>query len=138
MRLTPLNSIVFILAAAASIYSSPLSFQQAVQEPNGGGSRPVARAFRATEAPVIDGNLADSIWEQAIPMNGFVQAQPFQGQPASQNTEVRLLFDDTAIFVGVRMHDTDPSQIVTTENRRDAGLNDQDSFQMIFDTFQDR
>ena len=58
--------------------------------------------------------------------------------PGSENTEVRLLYDDEAIYVGVTLHDRDPSLIVTTDTRRDAELDEMDSFQMIFDTFHDR
>jgi hypothetical protein len=51
---------------------------------------------------------------------------------------VRIAYDDQAIYVGVVLHDSDPSQIVTTDTRRDANLNDMDSFQIIFDTYRDQ
>ena len=51
---------------------------------------------------------------------------------------MRILYDDEAIYVGVVLHDRDPSLIVTTDTRRDASLGEMDSFQMIFDTFRDR
>jgi Domain of unknown function (DUF5916)/Carbohydrate family 9 binding domain-like len=112
----------------------------------GGGSpggRPadapsVAVAVRVLEAPRIDGVLDDQMWHQAAPLTDFVQAEPLEGQPASEQTDVRVLYDGTAIFIGVRLHDGDPSQIVITDMSRDAGLDNQDSFQVIFDTFQDR
>jgi hypothetical protein len=66
-----------------------------------------------------------------------VQAEPFEGQPASESTEVRLVYDDEAIYVGVTLHDSNPSQIVTTDSRRDAILDEMDSFQIILDTFRD-
>ena len=100
--------------------------------------RPVASAVHVTEAPVIDGTLDDRVWQDATPFTGFVQAEPFEGQPGSEATEVRILYDDDAIYVGVMCHDRDPSLIVTTDTRRDAGLGDMDSFQIIFDTFRDR
>ena len=78
------------------------------------------------------------MWQRAAPLTDFLQAEPLEGQPASEKTDVRVLFDDVAIFVGVRLHDSDPAQIVTTDTSRDAGLNDQDSFQIVFDTFRDR
>ena len=52
------------------------------------------------------------MWQSATPLTGFVQAEPFEGQPASERTEVRILYDDEAIYVGVDLHDSDPSQIV--------------------------
>jgi hypothetical protein len=100
--------------------------------------RPTASAIRITEAPVIDGLLDDRVWQAATPLIGFVQAEPLEGQSASEATEVRIMYDDEAIYVGVVCHDSDPSQIVTTDTRRDAGLGDMDSFQMIFDTFRDQ
>jgi hypothetical protein len=100
--------------------------------------RPVATAIQISEAPTIDGILDDRAWQVAAPLTSFKQAEPFEGQPASQDTEVRVLYDDTAIYVGAVLHDTDASQIVTTDTRRDSSLNEQDSFQIIFDTFHDR
>ena len=53
-------------------------------------------------------------------------------------TEVRLLYDDQAVYVGIMCFDSDPSQIVTTDARRDSSLGDSDSVQIIFDTYHDR
>ena len=63
--------------------------------------RLVASAAQVTEAPVIDGALDEGMWQGAPPLDGFVQAEPFEGQPGSESTEVRLLYDDEAIYVGV-------------------------------------
>ena len=78
------------------------------------------------------------MWQDAEPLTGFLQAEPFEGEAASERTEVRILYDGQAIYVGVICYDRDPSLIVTTDTRRDAGLGEMDSFQMIFDTFHDR
>jgi hypothetical protein len=102
------------------------------------GSRPQASAVLVNAAPTIDGALDEGMWQDATPLTGFVQAEPFEGQPGSERTEVRILYDDEAIYVGVVCYDRDPSLIVTTDTRRDAGLGEMDSFQMIFDTFHDR
>lgn len=91
-----------------------------------------------SEAPVIDGVLDESLWADIPALMQFVQAEPLEGLPASQETDVRIAYDDTAIFIGVRLTDSDPLRIVTTDTSRDAGLGDQDSFQIVFDTFQDR
>ena len=79
-----------------------------------------------------------AMWQDATPLDRFVQAEPFEGQPGSERTEVRILYDDEAIYVGVVCYDRDPSLIVTTDTRRDAELGEMDSFQMIFDTFRDQ
>jgi hypothetical protein len=100
--------------------------------------RLVASAVKVDEAPTIDGVLDENMWKSAPPLGEFVQAEPFTGMPGSERTEVRLLYDNDAIYVGVMLYDRDPSLIVTTDTRRDAGLSDMDSFQMIFDTFHDQ
>ena len=73
--------------------------------------RPVANAVKIDEALVIDGRLDEGMWQSASPLSGFVQAEPFQGQPISERTEVRILYDDEAIYVGVTCFDANPSQI---------------------------
>jgi hypothetical protein len=97
-----------------------------------------ANARRTAEAPTIDGVLDDVAWQQATPLTDFVQSEPVEGQPASERTEVRILFDNKTLYVGVICFDSEPSKIVTTDSRRDSGLGDMDSFQMIFDTYHDR
>jgi hypothetical protein len=117
---------------AAAQPSSPQSVS------SGLATRPISLASRIAEAPAIDGALDERVWQEAVPLTGFVQAEPFEGSPASEHTEVKILYDDEAIYVGVVLHDRDPSLIVTTDTRRDANLEEMDSFQMIFDTFRDQ
>jgi hypothetical protein len=125
--------------------SGALAADAAAQAPQQGvataaiapAERLIATAVRAADAPAIDGNLDEAVWQQAQPLTGFTQADPFEGQPATEETEVRILYDDEAIYIGVLMYDANPSQIVTTDTRRDADLGAQDSFQMVFDTFYD-
>jgi hypothetical protein len=64
---------------------------------------PVARAARRVGAIAIDGSLDDSAWRAATPITGLRQYQPQEGAPASLPTEIRLLYDDEAIYIGARM-----------------------------------
>jgi hypothetical protein len=99
----------------------------------------VATAARATEAPTIDGDVAgDPAWQAATPITSFWQEQPDEGQPASEKTEVRVIFTADTLYVGVILFDTDPGGIVVSDARRDAPMDDTDSFQMIVDTYRDR
>ena len=99
----------------------------------------MATASRAAEAPTLDGDvLGDPAWAQATPITGFWQEQPDEGQPASERTEVRVIFTDDTLYIGVVMYDRDPSGIIVSDARRDAPLDDTDSFQMILDTYRDR
>lgn len=97
-----------------------------------------ALAVRTTEAPVIDGVLDEGVWQKAPAVTDFVQAEPAEGQPATEKTEVHILYDDQAVYIGVICYDSDPSKIIITDSRRDSGLGDMDSFQMIFDTYHDK
>ena len=97
-----------------------------------------ATALRVTDPPVIDGLLDERAWEAAMPIGDFVQAEPTEGGPASEQTDVRLVFDNKTLYVGVVCFDSDPSKIVSADSRRDSSLVGQDSFQLIFDTYHDR
>ncbi len=97
-----------------------------------------ARATAVTEAPVIDGIVEDGIWGSAEVLTDFVQREPVEGRPASERTEVRILYDSRNLYVGVVCFDSDPSGIIVTDARRDSSLDDTDSFKVIFDTYHDR
>ncbi|MGE0451509.1 MAG: DUF5916 domain-containing protein [Vicinamibacterales bacterium] len=103
-----------------------------------GSAQRRASAARASEPPVIDGLVDDAVWKQAQALVDFTQAEPFEGTPATEATEVRVLYDDLNIYVGVICWDADVSRLVTTDARRDSALAGQDSFQLIFDTYHDR
>lgn len=103
------------------------------------GSANVATALRATEVPTLDGDvLGDPAWKNAPPITSFVQEQPDEGQPASEKTEVRVIFTADTLYVGVVLYDSDPGGIIVSDARRDAPMDDTDSFQMIVDTYRDR
>ena len=142
MRAVVVCTAVTLLAAAQTSPAWAQLGQGQTQGPQGGPAvvepRLSAAAVQVMEAPMIDGMLNEPVWVQAPPLDHFVQAEPFGGEAASEQTEVRIAYDDDAIYVGVMLHDSDPSQIVTTDTRRDANLNEMDSFQIIFDTFRDR
>ena len=89
--------------------------------------------------PVLDGDvLGDPAWIDVPVATGFIQTQPDEGQPATERTELRVLFDDDTIYFGFVCYDRDPDGIITSEGRRDASLNNSDSIQIILDTFRDR
>ena len=92
---------------------------------------PSTVAFAAVEAgPLLDGDvLGDPAWIDVPAATGFVQTQPDEGQPATERTEVRVLFDDDTIYFGFVCYDRDPDGIITSESRRDASLSNSDSIQ---------
>ena len=98
---------------------------------------PGAVATRATATPEIDGRLDEPAWRHAPLIVGFVQREPHEGQPATERTEVRVVFDHEALYVAAWLLDSEPSGIVVGEQRRDASLQDTDAFIFVLDTFKD-
>jgi len=100
--------------------------------------RPIVHAARMASAPVLDGSvLGDSAWIGLVPVSGFWQVQPDDGQPATQKTEVYVGFSDEALYIGVVAYDDDPDAILVTDSRRDSDLADTDSFQVVLDGLRD-
>lgn len=81
---------------------------------------PVANAARRVSAIAVDGRLDEACWQQAVPATGFRQSQPDEGAPASLPIEVRILFDDQALYIGARM--SEPGGVVAPLARRDQLL----------------
>jgi hypothetical protein len=89
--------------------------------------------------PAIDGVLNDEAWGAAAVIDSFTQQEPVEGQPATERTEVRILYDSNHLYIAVRAFDSNPDAIVATEMRRDSTqMLDEDNFQIILDTFRDR
>ena len=97
---------------------------------------PRVRAVRVVRAPAIDGDLGDEAWRAAPVYSGFLQGSPAEGAPATQPTEVRMVYDDEALYIGARMSESDPSRIRRELSRRDDG-GDGDIFIVGLDTYHD-
>ena len=98
---------------------------------------PRAVAIRSQEPPLLDGLLNDEVWSAAVPVRDFLQRDPQEGAPSSEETEVRILFDARNIYFGVSCFDSNPDGIRATELRRDDEFDNDDSFELILDTFHD-
>src|SRR5688572_25485769 len=80
-----------------------------------------AETSRTTTPPVVDGNvLDDPSWSAARIISGFWQTTPDEGQPASENTEVRVLYTEDMLYIGVVNYDRSPDLIISADSRRDA------------------
>ena len=71
-------------------------------------------------------------------ITGFVQARPDRGHPASEHTEVRILYDDHALYVGVELRDREPDKLVIPSLEQDFETGNSDIFGISLDTFLDR
>jgi len=106
------------------------------QTPNAPALRAV-RATRTPAPPVIDGRLNEEAWALAPAAADFTQRDPDEGRPATERTEVRVLYDDTAVYIGTRMFDGEPQRIDRRLSPRDSDP-DADRLTVYLDPMRDR
>jgi hypothetical protein len=83
--------------------------------------RPTYKAVRAAQAPIVDGDLSDAVWQSAPEATGFTQRDPNEGQPATQQTRVRIAYTDEAVYFAAVMEDD--GRVTPLLARRDSDLN---------------
>src|SRR6185295_1991773 len=121
---TALASLVLaLLAAAAAATPAP--------------PHPPIPATRLTGSINVDGELNEPIWQTAPPVTEMFQMEPDQGQPCSQKCEVRVAYDDGAIYVGARLFDSAPDSIIARLSRRDESV-PSDRFSCYLDPYHDK
>ncbi|NVO86662.1 DUF5916 domain-containing protein [Hymenobacter terrestris] len=132
---------LFILLLATPAYA---------QKPAAAGSKTAAadsaaipaprrqfQATRITEAIKIDGELDEAVWLTAPVATNFIETRPTPGRPEKHATEVRLLYDDAALYIGAVMHDVSPDSILRELTQRDD-LGNTDYFAVFLDTYNDK
>ena len=132
-RMLTVITILLVLASPAR----PLAAQAADGPSASSSARPSIAAVRRASPVSIDGRLDDEAWRQAPVASGFVQKDPIEGNIAEHATEVRILYDDDAIYIGARMIDAEPGTIARQLVRRDEDGN-ADWFAVGFDPRLDR
>lgn len=98
----------------------------------------IINAIKINGSPRIDGLLNDSLWLIAPPVSDFLQQEPMPGNLPSFKTEVRILYNEHSLYVGVMCYDPQPDKIIARELKKDGNLRGDDNFQIILDTFNDR
>ena len=96
----------------------------------------VALRLDPDELVALDGRIDEAAWDRAIPITDFAQQEPVEGGTPSQPTEVRVLYDEDALYIGAILYD-DPTGILAFQKRRDGFLTTDDRFMWIVDTFRD-
>ncbi|HWI19990.1 MAG TPA: DUF5916 domain-containing protein, partial [Vicinamibacterales bacterium] len=95
------------------------------------------KAAKAQGPIALDGKLDEASWASAPMATNFLQNDPREGQPATYDTEVRMLYDDRALYIGVFAKDPEPAKIIVNELRKDFNTGSADGFQVVIDTFND-
>jgi hypothetical protein len=97
------------------------------------------RAVRLAEAESvrIDGVLDEDIWERVPPATDFLQRDPDNGAPATEATEVRMVYDAERLVLGVTLHDSEPDRLLGNQMQRDQDFEGDDRFMWTIDSFLD-
>tara|TARA_R110000764_G_scaffold240046_1_gene341762 strand:+ start:42820 stop:45048 length:2229 start_codon:yes stop_codon:yes gene_type:complete len=129
---TSVFAFFFCFFIAHSQQNQPKSTRNTIQKPN-------YQAALLQENPQVDGEVInDPVWQMVPAIKDLVQIRPNYGAAVSERTEVRIAYTNTTFYVSVVCYDNDADQIVVSDSRRDADLNDEDSFLFIIDTYHDR
>ena len=120
-----LLSFIFLFPICISSASEPIEYR--------------AEAYRTFQSIEIDGDFNETDWQQAKPINRFVQTEPDEGVPITESTEVRILYDEKNIYFGFTCSSSHRDNIVANEMRRDAeNLRENDNVFILLDTYNDK
>ena len=96
-----------------------------------------AMALSDGQAVQLNGRLDEPFWQHALPADGFLQQEPNEGAPSTENSFVYVVYDRQYLYIGADLRDSDPSGILGFQKQRDASLQSDDRFMWILDTFND-
>ena len=120
-------------AAAAQLPSPAAAQGGSVSEPR----TMTALGLQVEELIELDGILDEPAWKRAVPAADFRQQDPDNGQPATEPTEVRIVYDKDTLYMGVTCFDSEPDKWLGFQRGRDGGLGSDDRFMWTIDTFLD-
>ena len=139
--LLPRTGLFLLLLIVALLVTTEPGTAQDVND--GQNDTPAAEAtvLRAAPVPVgsgidLDGYLGEPAWRTATPITEFKQQEPIEGADPTEASEIRILVDGVALYIGAMFFD-DPDGILAYQKRRDEGLGTDDRFMWILDTFRD-
>ena len=104
-----------------------------------GGDAVTVRAVRLTAPLILDGTLDEEVYSTVPAISDFIQQEPRSGEPATEKTEIWILFDDTNVYVAARCWDSQPERAIANEMRRDGvNVGQNESLAIIIDAFHDK
>ena len=101
-------------------------------------ARPTHGATRATGPIIIDGFPGEAAWEEALPITRFITSMPDLGYPATQKTNIRIIYDDEALYFACLCYDTQPDNLTVTSLERDFNAVNADVLSIVLDPMLDR
>jgi len=126
-------AVLFLAGAVCAQANTPAFF-----DPPKGEARKALRTVKLKAPPSIDGDLSDDAWLGVPSAGPFVQVEPTQGAPPTHASDVKVAFDDDALYVAARLEQPGGWKAFNQRDlRRDFPGNESDSFAVILDTFGD-
>ncbi|MEE2822999.1 MAG: DUF5916 domain-containing protein [Acidobacteriota bacterium] len=129
-RITPL--ILVFLLGTSFLYGQTGGVNPSVERQH----REVFAGF--IDTPItLDGVLDELVWNQVEPATDFIQREPFEGQPATEKTEIRVLYDTEALYFGASVYDSEPDKLIINSLKQDYPITQSDGISFYLDTFND-
>ena len=140
MKWSALAAVTLTLVALSAWSPDEVSAQPSPSDAGSAASAtPLPLIAHRPQGPLqitLDGRIDEAVWQAATPITDFTQQEPVEGATPSEETEIRVVFDDDNLYIGVIIYD-DPAGILAYQRERDAPLSTDDRFMWILDTFQD-
>jgi len=103
-----------------------------------GRARRQAVATRVANGPKVDGRLDDAVWDEAVPVDGFIQRDPDYWMPSTERTVAKIIYDDDSIYFAFECYTSENYRLVANNMRRDSEIWGDDNVQLLLDTYNDR
>ena len=127
------NTIFLLLLSTCVLFVTQSADAQTERE------LPRMSAHRISEEIQVDGILDEPVWQTVEPIRQLYQIQPDQGEPATEDSEIRIMYDDKKLYFGFIFYDSEMDKIVANDMRRDSpGLRSNDYGFLLLDTYNDR
>ena len=95
------------------------------------------KPMKTDEQIVVDGELNEASWGRTGVAENFIQNEPQQGQPATETTEVRILYNSDNLYIGILARDSEPEMVIVNDLKKDFDHEQGDTVEIILDTFHD-
>ena len=122
--------LLFIWSILASTATTPVRAQH--------GFPDTLHTQSLTSVIRVDDRLDETTWQEAQHIHNFTQRELNEGKPATERTEVAVLYDQTALYIGVWCYDSEPRKLAAQKMKRDFDFDSEDNFKVIIDSYHDR
>ena len=131
MSLAQYSAVLAALVATSAYAQTPAT-------PPADPGQKTVQMVRTDTPPVIDGNLDDAVWANAAVVDDLHQTDPVEYAEPYERTEIYLLYDDNALYIGAKLYDTDPDEITAQNMRQNDNVGQDDRFYVTIDPFNDQ